>query len=315
MLFLTNCEGRSGATLCRRLLESGASALDAVEQAVRAVEADTAIHSVGRGGHPRLDGQVECDAAVMDGATLQTGAVGALKGFRHPVSVARKVMERLPHVLLVGDGAARFAREVAAEEAEMLTDAALTTHQRWLEANVPAEELKRWPDVPLARHAWRAGETLDTADTVIYLALDRQGRMAGAASTSGWARSYPGRIGDSPVIGAGLYVDGRYGAAGCTHIGEMTIRAGTARSVVLYLKTGLKLHDACAEAIRDLGRLQGGYLGNVVVHALDAGGSPCVLATADLQEKSTWLYWREGMVETELRPAEVLPLPRQENQA
>lgn len=306
MLFLTNCEGRPGLEACRGLLESGASALDAVEQAVRAVEADSGIHSVGRGGHPRLDGEVECDAAVMDGTTLQAGAVGALKGFLHPVSVARQVMERLPHVLLVGDGAARFARETGAEPAELLTDAALVAHERWLEANVPAEELARWPGVPLTRLAWRSGETLASADTVIYLAIDRQGRMAGAASTSGWARSYPGRIGDSPVIGAGLYVDQRYGAAGCTHIGEMTIRCSTARSVVLYLKTGLKLRAACAEAIKDLGRLKGGFLGNVVVHALDRQGEPCVLATADLAEKSSWFYWREGMAQPELRQAEVV---------
>lgn len=310
MLFLTNYEGRSGAAVCRRLLETGASALDAVEQAICAVEADTAIHSVGRGGHPRLDGQVECDAAVMDGETLQAGAVGALKGFLHPVSVARQVMERLPHVLLVGDGAARFASEIGAVQSDLLTETALAAHKRWLQANIPAEELRRWSDVPLARHAWRSGQTLAAADTVIYIALDRQGRLAGAASTSGWARSYPGRIGDSPVIGAGLYVDGRYGAAGCTHIGEMTIRASTARSVVLYLKTGMELHAACAEAIKDLGRLRDGYLGDVVVHALDATGSPCVLSTADLQEKSSWLYWRAGMAEPELRQAEVLPLAR-----
>jgi len=308
VLFLTNHEGRAGVETCRRLLESGSSAREAVEQAIRTVEADTAIHSVGKGGHPRLHGEVECDAAIMDGTTLQVGAVGALKGFLHPVSVARQVMEHLPHVFLAGDGAARFASEIGAEPAGLLSGAAAAAHQRWLEANVPAEELTRWPDVPLARHAWRSGETLDTADTVICLAIDRQGNMAGAASTSGWARSYPGRVGDSPVIGAGLYVDGRYGAAGCTHIGEMTIRACTARSVVLYLKTGMGLRGACAEAIKDLGRLEGGFLGNVVVHALDARGEPCVLATADLKEKSSWLFWRDGMAQPELRPAEVLPL-------
>ncbi len=306
-MFLTNCEGRPGLDACRRVLAAGGSALDAVEQGVRQVEADPNIRSVGRGGYPKLSGEVECDAAIMNGTTLEAGAVGALRHYLHAVSVARQVMTRLPHVMLVGAGAERFAAEIGAERAEMLTPEMRDRHAAWLDRYVTAEERARWPDVPLARHAWTAGNELEAGGTVVFLARDGSGAIAAATSTSGWARGYPGRLGDSPVIGAGLYADSRFGAAGCTHIGEMTIRAGTSRSVVLYLKQGMSIGEACREAIADLGALRGGFLGNVVVHAIDFYGNPGVVANRDLAEKSAWFYWQDGMAEPELRPAEVVP--------
>ena len=117
--------------------------------------------------------------------------------------------------------------------------------------------------------------------TTVLLCINKQGQLAGGTSTSGWAHKYPGRLGDSPVIGAGLYVDQRYGACACTHTGEMTIRAGTARAVVAAMRFGLSVEEACHEAMADMARLREGFLGSVVIHALSPQGETCVLSTHD----------------------------------
>jgi L-asparaginase len=293
-MFLANREAWPGVRAARLMLAAGASAVDAVEQGIRRVEADRRVRSVGRGGSPNLAGEMECDAAIMDGNRLLAGSVGALKAYLYAVSVARQVMERLPHVMLVGEGAARFAREIRAESAEMLTQAARTKHTRWLKRHVPADVLRRWPHVPLARFAWESGRDYAAGGTVIFLARDRRGSIAAGASTSGWARKYPGRLGDSPIVGAGLYADNRYGACGCTHTGEMTMRALTARSVILYMKSGASVGEACCEAMRDLLELRGGRRGPVVIHAIDRNGEPYVLATRRMGRTSSFYHWAEG---------------------
>ena len=300
---LVSSEGQPGVEPGWSALSRGSSALDVVESAIRPVESDEGIKSVGRGGTPDLIGEMACDAAVMDGDSLAAGSVGALKGALHAVSVARKVMELLPHVMLVGDGAQRFAREVGAEETELLTEPARSKYLEWLEEHVPAETRQSWPTSRLAEHAWAAARSLDTKGTVVVLARDDRGGIAAGTSTSGWAYRYPGRLGDSPAIGAGLYADSRYGACGCTHVGEMTIRAGTARSVVLYMKHGMSVEEACREAMRDLAELKGGFLGTVVVHAIDAGANPCVLANSDIGGGMEYHYWREDMPKPEHRVA------------
>ena len=305
MTVLANCEGGVGIEAARRVLEQGGSALDAVEQGIRLVEADPSVGSVGRGGGPRLSGEVECDAALMDGQALRAGSVAALKGFLYPVSVARAVMERLPHVLLVGDGAARFAREIGAEAADLSTPAAKAKHEAWLRKHVPAEVLARWPDVPLAEYAWESAEDYASGGTTAFIALDREGNIGAGTSTSGWARSYPGRVGDTPIIGAGLYCDNRFGACCCTHIGEMALRAATAHSVVLYMKRGASVRDACREAMADLAALRDGVLGPLVIHAVDRRGDSCVLANAELGRESSWYQWQEGGA-TVLRQAELV---------
>jgi L-asparaginase len=136
MMLLTNNEGTVGVPTTARLLEEGQGGLDAIEAGIRLVEADETVRTVGRGGWPNLLGEVELDACLMDGTTLRSGAVGALKGFLHPVSVAREVMRRLPHELLVGDGAARFAREVGAPEAENLIADSRRAWQAWFDAEL-----------------------------------------------------------------------------------------------------------------------------------------------------------------------------------
>jgi len=294
LLVLANCEGGEGIKTARQVLESGGTALDAVEQAVRVVEADPNVTSVGRGGDPNLLGEMECDAAVMDGATLRAGAVGALRGYLYPVSVARQVLERLPHLLLVGDGAARFAREIGAETAELLTEEARRRHDDWLKQRVSPADLARWPDVPLAPYAWESGKDYVSGGTTAFIAVDSENSVAVATSTSGWSRCYPGRVGDTPVIGAGLYADNRFGACACTHTGEMAMRTATARSVVQYMKQGMSVSEACFEALADLQQLRMGVIGALVIHALDFYGNPCVVSTEDLGRASSYFLWRDG---------------------
>ncbi len=296
---LANGEGRVGVEAAVERLRDGGGVLDAVEQGVRHVEADPDIHSVGLGGHPNLLGEVECDAAIMDGATLACGTATNLVGIPHAVSVARQVMERLPHVFLAGAGANRFAREVGAEEAAMLTPPMRAHHEAWLQAHVPADLRPQWPDVPLAAFAWESARNLLTGGTTIFLARDAQGNLGAATSTSGWARKYPGRVGDTPIVGAGLYADNRYGACGCTHTGEVMIRACTARSVILYMKRGASVEEACREALEDLRALRGGHQGPVVIHAIDRDGRPCVVSSQNLGEKVVACYWTDASGEIE----------------
>ncbi len=289
-----------------QVLIRGGSALDAVEQGIRVVETDTSVRTVGRGGTPNLLGEVRCDAAIMDGLTLEAGAVGALKDYLHAISVARQVMERLPHVMLVGEGAARFASEIGAERAEMLTMEAKAGHERWIKRHVSPEDQEGWPDVPMATYAWASGKTLAGGGTSIFVAQDARGHIAAGTSTSGWAHCYPGRIGDTPIIGAGIYADDRYGACCCTHTGEMAVRAGTSRSVVLYMKGGASVEEACREAVRDLSSLSGGYIGPVVIHACDRSGMVCAVSNRDPGKRIFFSHWRDGMKEIESRKPEVI---------
>jgi N4-(beta-N-acetylglucosaminyl)-L-asparaginase len=250
--------GEVGLATGMELLRAGGSAMDAVEAAVRVVEANEADHYVGVGGLPNLLGEVELDASIMDGATRRAGAVAAVTGFPHPISIARAVCDRLPqHLLLVGAGAERFADEVGIERGKTLTDEAA---QMWRENLQPA-------GLEAARERHGAGEVayrrqvlarLDAMappagpwGTVNVLALDAAGNLAAGVSTSGYPWKYPGRVGDSALIGAGNYCDNRVGAAACTGRGELAIRAGTARSVLVALQAGSAPEDACAAALAE----------------------------------------------------------------
>jgi isoaspartyl peptidase/L-asparaginase-like protein (Ntn-hydrolase superfamily) len=240
------------------LLRAGASAMDAVEAAVRVVEANEADHYVGVGGLPNLLGEVELDASIMDGATRRAGAVAAVTGFPHPISIARAVCDRLPqHLLLVGSGAECFADEVGIERGETLTDEAA---QMWREGLQPAgleaaRERHGDGEVAYRRQVLeRLGAMAPPAGpwgTVNVLALDAAGNLAVGVSTSGYPWKYPGRVGDSALIGAGNYCDNRVGAAACTGRGELAIRAGTARSVLVALQAGRNPEEACAAALAE----------------------------------------------------------------
>lgn len=254
MIVLASGNGATALPEAMRILRRGGSALDAVEAASRIVEADPADTSVGRGGWPNILGTVEVDASIMDGTTLRAGTVGAVRGYLHPISIARAVMERLPHVMLVGDGAMRFAEEIGAERAALLTR---RTRRLWVDflaqvKETPASVRRRKALAPVVMRT----VGLERKGTVNFIAIDRRGRMASAVTTSGWGYKYPGRLGDSPIIGAGNYCDGRYGGAACTGFGELAMRALTAKSTVDRLARGMSALGAARRAIADVNALE-----------------------------------------------------------
>jgi L-asparaginase / beta-aspartyl-peptidase len=288
MMLLANEEATSGVAKTAELLKQNQPALHAIEAGIRLVECDEAVHSVGRGGLPNLLGEVELDAAVMEGTMLRTGAVGALKGFLHPISIARQVLERLPHELLVGEGAAHFASEINAEKDDLLTPHSQMVWQTWFENEVSEQDRGRWPDVSLAEYCQCAIDSKRGRDTAVILAIDAGGNVASGTSTSGWGWKYPGRIGDAAIIGAGSYADSRYGACACTGAGEIAIRCSTARSVVLYMKLGMSVDEAVREASNDLRALKGGLLSQITLHAIDVEGRHKALCVNG--DPSYWLW-------------------------
>jgi beta-aspartyl-peptidase (threonine type) len=306
MMLVTNNEGTVGVTATVRMLAEGAAALDAIEAGIRLIEADPTVRTVGRGGWPNLLGDVELDACLMDGTTLRTGAVGALKGFLHPVSVAREIMRRLPHELLVGDGAARFAHEIGATTANNLIEDSRRVWQAWFDRTLTPAQKQAWPDIPLAELCRHAIDPETGRDTTVFLAQDAGNNICSGTSTSGWGWKYPGRLGDSPIIGAGSYADTRYGAAACTGAGEMTIRCCTARSVVLYMKRGATVADAVLEAVEDMRALKTGLINRVTIHGIDTRGNHKVVAVNGTGSNVYWLW--EGAGDPVQRPAEAINL-------
>jgi N4-(beta-N-acetylglucosaminyl)-L-asparaginase len=228
------------------ILGSGGHALDAVEKGVQVPESDLKNHSVGKGGYPDRDGHVTLDASIMD-ADGSCGAVAALEHIEHPISVARRVMERTPHVLLVGEGALQFALEQGFKKQNLLTPEA---EQAWHEWQKTA---KYTPSInnEVRDYGKGAGQPggAHNHDTIGMLAVDANGRMAGACTTSGMAWKMRGRVGDSPIIGAGLYVDGDVGGATSTGVGEEVIRNAGSFLVVELMRQGRSPHEACKEAV------------------------------------------------------------------
>jgi beta-aspartyl-peptidase (threonine type) len=276
LLVIASENGLPGIERAMQALREGGTALDAVEAGIRLVESNAEDDSVGLGGLPNLVGQVELDASIMDGRTLAAGTVGALQGYEHPISVARRVMEQSPHVMLVGAGANRFAAEMGFPPCDLLTDKARDKWREWLLRFISAEEINdlanRRELLPLVQ---KLMDKVHRHGTTNFLARDQNGDIACGVSTSGTEWKYPGRLGDSPIIGAGNYADNRFGAAACTGYGELAIRCGTARSVVLYMKMGLSVADACLEAMRDLQPLLAAHGGGMNIVAMDKDGQPC----------------------------------------
>jgi beta-aspartyl-peptidase (threonine type) len=261
MILLASWNGVPGMEVGWSILSSGGSALDAVEAATREVEDDPADYTVGYGGLPNLLGEVELDASIMDGTTRDAGAVAGLKRYRAAITIARRVMEDLPHAVLVGDGAARFGAELGLTAENLLTEEARHAYLAGFAGEMPP----RFNELPgaaailetlIARHD---GDRAPSFGTVNFIAQDDDGRIASATSSSGWPWKYPGRAGDSAVIGAGNYADDRYGAATCTGWGEFAIRLGTARSVIARIEAGQDLHQTCRQAFHDVLTLDPGW--------------------------------------------------------
>ncbi len=291
-----------------RVLRAGGRALDAVEAAIRRVESNPADHSVGYGGLPNILGEVELDASIMDGRSLEAGAVCAVQGYEHVISLARQVMRRLPHVFLAGDGAEHLARELHMPRRRLLTTRARATFDRKVTPGLHRRYRKLHERVRAATQDPQvAAGAEDYFGTVNVIAVDRRRDIASGVSTSGWAWKYPGRVGDSPVIGAGNYADNRYGACACTGYGEMAIRCSTARSVVLYLKMGLSLERAGREAMTDLRHLTVPFPPRMNLVAVDARGRHLAITTETAREVR-YVYQTGRMAAPAVRPRLVVPL-------
>lgn len=264
--------GAAANAAAYRKLASGGSLLDAVEAGARVPEADPTNHSVGYGGYPDRDGRVTTDAVVMDDAG-NVGAVAALENVMHAVSVARAVMERTPHTMLVGEGATRFALDAGFPRQRMLTPEAEAEWRKWLKT-------ARYRPVANSENGARISGDARDHDTIGLLGRSRDGRLAGACTTSGMAFKLHGRVGDSPQVGCGLFVEAGVGAATATGLGEEVTRiAGSAR-IVASMRAGLSPEAACREALDHLTRLRGAKLANTQVAFLAIGGDGRVGAGA-----------------------------------
>jgi N4-(beta-N-acetylglucosaminyl)-L-asparaginase len=229
--------GKPANDVALKILLIGGSILDAVEQGIWVPEGDASNKSVGLGGGPNAAGFVQLDACIMFGPGHKAGSVGAIEGIRHPISAARAVMEKTKHVMLVGGGARVFALEQGLESIEV-DDRAL--YQKWRVAH-PEPEAKK-----PGNH-----------DTIALLALGADGTIAGGCSTSGMAGKLPGRVGDSPIIGSGLYVDNEVGAAGATGVGENVMRYCATFMIVEFMRQGLAPHEAIVQAIKRIIKSEG----------------------------------------------------------
>jgi N4-(beta-N-acetylglucosaminyl)-L-asparaginase len=214
------------------VLSKGGSSLDAVEQGVMIEEADEKNETVGKGGRPDRDGNVTLDACIMD-KDGNCGSVVYLQNIVHPVSVARKVMEETPHIILAGKGAEKFAYEQGFKKEDLLTESTRKQYEEWLKTS-----------------KYETTINIENHDTIGMLAIDENGDMAGACTTSGMAYKVGGRIGDSPIIGAGLYVDNEVGGATATGVGEEVIRTVGSFLIVELMRQGKSPQEACEEGVK-----------------------------------------------------------------
>lgn len=240
--------GRAANAAAWEILSKKGRALDAVEAGVRVPEADPSNQTIGYGGLPDRDGHVTLDACIMD-EHYNCGSVMALEHITHAISVARLVMEKTPHVILVGDGALQFALANGFTKENLLTPESEKAWKEWL------KEAKYNPEINIENRLYdKTKDPMpggpDNHDTIGMLAMDENGNLGGACTTSGMAFKMRGRVGDSPIIGAGLYVDNEVGAATSTGVGEEVIRIVGSHLVVELMRQGLSPENACKEAVQ-----------------------------------------------------------------
>jgi N4-(beta-N-acetylglucosaminyl)-L-asparaginase len=250
----TNETGQDAMRQAWDILSSGGTAMDAVEKGANVIEVDPEDTSVGYGGLPNADGVVQLDSSCMDGRTYNAGSVGALENIKTPSSVARLVMERTDHIMLVGRGALEFAKSFGFEEEDLLTEKARQIWTRWRERLSDTDD---WGPPDHLRGGNQAGGSDAMMEgpveshhgTTNVLAVDANGDVAGITTTSGLSWKIPGRVGDSPIIGAGLYVDNSVGAAGATGRGEDVIKSCASYYIVMRMRDGRSPQQACEDAI------------------------------------------------------------------
>jgi N4-(beta-N-acetylglucosaminyl)-L-asparaginase len=221
-----------------KVLTAGGRALDAVEAGVQIPEGDPNVRSVGYGGLPDRDGHVTLDSCIMD-EKGNCGSVAFLENIKHPIAVARRVMEKTPHIMLVGEGAFQFAIREGFTKENLLTPEAEQAWKEWLQKSNYTPDLN-------VHH-----------DTIGMIAIDQDGNLSGAVTTSGLAYKMHGRVGDSPIIGAALYVDNEIGAATATGVGEEVIRIVGAHTIVELMRQGHSPQVACEKAIDRIVKLRG----------------------------------------------------------
>jgi N4-(beta-N-acetylglucosaminyl)-L-asparaginase len=266
----------NGGRACKKameMLQSGADTLDAVIAGVNVLELDPNEHGVGYGGLPNEDGVVELDASVMHGPTRRCGAVGGITGCKTPSKIAKLVMTETDHIMLVGEGAAKFAREMGFQTEDLMVeesriawlvwkrsmrDKSGQTHwsgEFYAKPGAVAELREQFPNVEEKTLAWAWNVAIHPPKgTVNCLALNAKGEMSGTTTTSGMAWKIAGRVGDSPIIGAGVYVDQDVGAAGSTGRGEENIRIAGAHTIVENMRHGMSPKDACLDAAKRVSR-------------------------------------------------------------
>lgn len=242
---ISSANGESAVKRAMEMIKSGADPLDAVIGGVNIVEDDPDDITVGYGGLPNEDGVVELDASVMHGPTHNAGAVAALRNIKNPSKVAKLVMERTDHVLLVGEGALRFARAHGFTEENLLTEKA---RKIWLYWKETLSEKDDWFPPPVEELNEEIKKYFKVGGTINCCAVDANGNLGGVTTTSGLSFKIPGRVGDSPIIGAGLYVDNEVGAAGSTGRGEANLKNLTSFMVVEFMRMGKSPQEACLSA-------------------------------------------------------------------
>ena len=243
-----------------KALSDGGNAMDAAEAGARHAESDEQNNSVGYGGLPDENGNVTLDACVMD-SNGNAGSVAFIQNIKHPVSVARKVMEETKHVMLVGEGARKFAVSKGFKEIDLLTAKSKKEWKKWLK-----ERREMTPH--------------ETHDTISVLVQDKNGDLAGACTTSGWAYKMHGRVGDSPIIGAGLFVDNEVGSAAATGLGEEVIKTTGSFLVVELMRQGYSPNEACSEALNRVIKAHNGNLdfqiGYIALRKDGEAGAACL---------------------------------------
>jgi N4-(beta-N-acetylglucosaminyl)-L-asparaginase len=249
MRVVSSGNGLRATEKAMEMLKAGGDPLDAVIAGVNIVEDDPDDMSVGYGGLPNAEGVVELDASVMYGPTHTAGAVASLQNIKNPSKVARLVMEKTGHVLLVGEGALKFARAQGFKEENLLTEKA---REAWLQWKKEQAGKSAWPPAAASGHPEALRTALMTYGTINCIALDGAGRLAGVTTTSGLSWKLPGRVGDSPIIGAGLYVDNDIGAAGSTGLGEVNLKTLASFRVVDLMGRGLSPEQACLKVCEQL---------------------------------------------------------------
>lgn len=273
-IVISSANGLRACDRAMELLRQGRDTLDAVIAGVNIVEEDPGDNTVGYGGLPNEEGVVELDASVMHGPSRRAGSVGSLRGIKTPSKVARLIMERTDHIMLVGEGALRFAKAHGFKEEDLLTEKSRLAWLVWKESLRDSEGHNNWGeglDAPNAGKPAALREQFPGADektlawaldvarhpptgTINCLALNAKGEMSGVTTTSGLAWKIPGRVGDSPIIGAGLYVDQDVGGAGSTGRGEENIRVVGAHTIVENLRRGMAPKDACLDVLGRVAR-------------------------------------------------------------